>query len=260
MRYSGENALRYVFSLIKAALDNKVDKVSGKGLSSNDFTDTLLTKLNGLSNYVHPTTAGNKHIPSGGSSGNILKYGGSSGTATWGSETSLSKGNAEGEGNAITDFKVSGHQITPVKGSSFLTEHPNVTVADPTTGTNTLVSGGTFDAIDQINRDKNGHVTSYRKVTHTLPTIPASSSSRAFDLLAASWSGSGPYTYTLSVSGITANTNGVVGLSTACTDAQYEAASEAKIRITGQTAGQIILTAIGTKPTVTIPIVVDIMD
>ena len=33
-------------------------------------------------NYVHPTTAGNKHIPTGGSSGQFLRYS-SSGTATW---------------------------------------------------------------------------------------------------------------------------------------------------------------------------------
>ena len=46
------------------------------------------TKLNGIAtganNYTHPTSAGNKHIPSGGSSGKVLIYGGSSGTASWG--------------------------------------------------------------------------------------------------------------------------------------------------------------------------------
>ena len=36
-----------------------------------------------FNNYSHPTSAGNKHIPSGGSTGQFLKYGGSSGTATW---------------------------------------------------------------------------------------------------------------------------------------------------------------------------------
>jgi len=50
------------------------------------------TKLNGIAtganNYTHPTTAGNKHIPSGGSSGQILVYGGSSGTASWGNDIS----------------------------------------------------------------------------------------------------------------------------------------------------------------------------
>lgn len=38
------------------------------------FTDTV---------YTHPTTAGNRHIPSGGSSGQILGYGNASGTAAW---------------------------------------------------------------------------------------------------------------------------------------------------------------------------------
>lgn len=42
-------------------LGNKVDKVEGKGLSSNDFTDTLLNKLNGIeagaNKYVLPTAS-----------------------------------------------------------------------------------------------------------------------------------------------------------------------------------------------------------
>lgn len=41
---------------ITNALSNKVDKVSGKGLSTNDFTTALKTKLEGLSNYSHPAT------------------------------------------------------------------------------------------------------------------------------------------------------------------------------------------------------------
>lgn len=41
------------------------------------FTDTV---------YTHPTSAGNKHIPSGGASGQILKWS-ADGTAIWGGET-----------------------------------------------------------------------------------------------------------------------------------------------------------------------------
>lgn len=37
--------------VIVTALEGKVDKVTGKGLSSNDFTDAEKTKLAGLSNY-----------------------------------------------------------------------------------------------------------------------------------------------------------------------------------------------------------------
>ena len=40
-------------------LSNKVDKVAGYGLSKNDFTDALLSKLNGIdvgaNRYIHPT-------------------------------------------------------------------------------------------------------------------------------------------------------------------------------------------------------------
>lgn len=41
---------------LNTAIQNKVDKVASKGLSSNDFTNTLKTKLGGLSNYTHPTS------------------------------------------------------------------------------------------------------------------------------------------------------------------------------------------------------------
>lgn len=46
--------------------------------SGAKFTDTV---------YTHPTTSGNKHIPSGGSSGQILKWS-ADGTAVWGVENS----------------------------------------------------------------------------------------------------------------------------------------------------------------------------
>ena len=37
-------------------INGKVDKVTGKGLSSNDYTTTDKNKLTGLENYTHPTT------------------------------------------------------------------------------------------------------------------------------------------------------------------------------------------------------------
>lgn len=48
-------------SWVNGLLDGKVDKVEGKGLSANDFTDTLLNKLNsieaGANKYVLPTAS-----------------------------------------------------------------------------------------------------------------------------------------------------------------------------------------------------------
>lgn len=50
----------YLWQQIKNKLDKKVDKVSGKGLSANDFTTLEKNKLQGIetgaNNYVHPQT------------------------------------------------------------------------------------------------------------------------------------------------------------------------------------------------------------
>lgn len=99
------------------AILNKVDKVDGKGLSANDFTSALKTKLEGITTgatkveksttngnvkinsiettvYSHPTSAGNKHIPAGGAAGQSLVYGGSSGTAAWGAAPTIVRSGA----------------------------------------------------------------------------------------------------------------------------------------------------------------------
>ena len=69
-----------------AKIANKVDKVKGKQLSTEDYTTAEKTKLGGIAdnanNYTHPTTAGNKHIPAGGTPGQILVNTGD-GTAEW---------------------------------------------------------------------------------------------------------------------------------------------------------------------------------
>lgn len=69
-----------------AKIANKVDKVEGKQLSTEDYTTAEKTKLQDVAananNYVHPTTAGNKHIPAGGTPGQILVNTGD-GTAEW---------------------------------------------------------------------------------------------------------------------------------------------------------------------------------
>lgn len=69
-----------------AKIANKVDKVKGKQLSTEDYTTAEKTKLGGIAdhanNYTHPTTAGNKHIPAGGTPGQILVNTGD-GTAKW---------------------------------------------------------------------------------------------------------------------------------------------------------------------------------
>lgn len=131
-------------------LSGYVQKVSGKGLSTNDYTTPEKTKLAGIAagannythpshtaktsglykitvdglghvsaatavaksditalgipaqdtTYTHPTTAGNKHIPSGGSSGQILRWS-ADGTAVWGADNNTTYGVATSSSNGL---------------------------------------------------------------------------------------------------------------------------------------------------------------
>lgn len=71
-----------------------VKKDGEKVLSTEDFTTELKNKLDGIAananNYTHPSGDGNNHIPSGGSTDQILRWS-SAGTAVWGAEKSYSE-------------------------------------------------------------------------------------------------------------------------------------------------------------------------
>lgn len=68
---------------------NKVNKETGKGLSSNDYTTAEKNKLTGIAananNYSHPTGDGNQHVPATGTgnNGKVLKAGATAGSASW---------------------------------------------------------------------------------------------------------------------------------------------------------------------------------
>lgn len=77
------NAIRQLMADLKAKIVLATQAVAGL-MSAADKTklDGIAT---GANNYVHPTTAGNKHIPAGGSSGQILRWS-AAGTAAWGAD------------------------------------------------------------------------------------------------------------------------------------------------------------------------------
>lgn len=81
-----DKAIEGVEGRTTSALALKVDKVDGKQLSTNDYTTSEKNKLQGIAtnanNYTHPTTAGNKHLPAGGTVGQVLVNSGD-GTGEW---------------------------------------------------------------------------------------------------------------------------------------------------------------------------------
>lgn len=93
MAFLDLDGLSHLVQWFKGQLGGKVDKVEGKQLSTNDYTTAEKNKLAGLSNYSHPTTSGNKHIPAGGAAGKILGWA-SDGTAQWVDDKNTTYGNA----------------------------------------------------------------------------------------------------------------------------------------------------------------------
>ncbi len=138
--------------------------------------------------YTHPTTAGNKHIPSGGSSGQFLKYGGESGTATWASFSNLTLKFDSGttEGTDLYTYNSNTAKTLDIKhGSSitFTTASGSLTIAHatgdgyhhvPATGANNSgkflkITGDTAGSIGWAELEKSdlglGNVTNHAQVT-----------------------------------------------------------------------------------------------
>lgn len=78
-------------------------------------------------------------------------------------------------------------------------------------------------------------------------------------LTASKWSGTkAPYVQTVTVSGVTASDNGIVGLANSVTDEQYQAAISGLLIKTAQAANSLTIKAYGVKPEVDIPILVSV--
>ena len=73
-----------------------------------------------------------------------------------------------------------------------------------------------------------------------------------FVLQTENWSGN---TYTVTVSGMTSSTNGIIGIPVYATEEQYAAAESSGLRVTAQTnTGSLTITARNEVPTIDIPV------
>ena len=122
---------------------------------------------NTFNKYTHPTDAGNKHIPSGGSSGQYLKYS-ASGTATWADLPSTMTPSSHSHGDINNAGTVTSTAVTPGNGDYILITDSSDSTANKVkrgiaigTGTSKyLREDGTWQTVS----------TSDTKVTNTLAT------------------------------------------------------------------------------------------
>lgn len=154
--------------VIADADSSPAGKVARASLTFDGTTTTkvLAKKGDWVDMYTHPTDAGNKHIPSGGSTGQFLKYGGSSGTASWASFSNLvlkiDTGSTEdtdlytynGNSAKTLDIKHSGDDITFTAASNSLTiahatgdGHKHVPATGTTNNNHFLKAGSTAGSL-----------------------------------------------------------------------------------------------------------------
>lgn len=219
-------------------LDNKVDKVSGKGLSTNDLTDTLKSNYDAAYNYsisAHAPTDAEKNVIVG-----IQKNGTDLSVNSSTRKVNITVPTTASDVGAVpTSRKINGKTL-----SSDITLNASDVSALPST---TTIPSKT----SQLTNDS-----SFITQT-TLNTAIATTKSKTVSatLVASNWTGaSAPYTYTLAVTGVTANSNQELLPALTITEEQLTALQAANIQDGGQAANSVTLTAFGDKPTIDLPI------
>lgn len=157
--YLDDNGLLYLWSKIKAKF---VMKVSGKDLSSNDYTDGEKNKLAGIAeganNYKHPTSSGNKHIPPGGTAGQFLKWS-ADGTVVWANDNDTKYDPVSKTAAGLAPQLPNETGTTKyLRGDGTWQSPPNTTYSDATQSVHGLMS-----APDKKKLDAFGEASTYAK-------------------------------------------------------------------------------------------------
>lgn len=116
---------------------------SAEGLMSATDKAKLDGIANNANNYSHPTTSGNKHIPTGGSAGQILRWS-ADGTAVWGSDNNTTYSKFKG----ATSDAAGGDGLVPApaKGAQGQFLRGDGTWATPTDHTYSTMTGASSSA------------------------------------------------------------------------------------------------------------------
>lgn len=232
------------------------------------FTDTV---------YTHLTTAGNRHIPAGGASGQFLKWS-ADGTAVWAADNNTTysafkaaTASAAG-GTGLVPAPAAGAQAKYLRADGTWQTPPNTTYGAATQSASGLMPATDKKKLDGVADNANNYVHPSahpagmitQDATHRFATDTEKAGwnkflfSAAVTVPASGWSAGAPYTQTVSVSGLTSAmdimlTLNITGSPTA---AQVKAWKAALGMIdAGSTAGgTVTFTCYSKKPPVDIPL------
>jgi len=147
---------------------------SAAGLMSAADKSKLDGIASGANKYTHPASAGNKHIPAGGSSGQILRWS-ADGTAVWGADNNTTYGVASQSVNGLMSA-ADKKKLDGVAAGANAYAHPAYTArTGAPTANQTPAFGGTF-SITQPVSDGSGHITAMNSRTVKIPNNVASGS------------------------------------------------------------------------------------
>ena len=171
-KFMAEDDLRHFWSKLESRLSSKVDTTDSRLtlatqsknglLSSSDFTK-LGTIEENANHYVHPTSSGNKHIPSGGSAGQILRWS-ADGTAVWGNDVNTTYDDFTGASDSVAGASglvpapAAGNDDEFLRGDGTWATPKDTTYSNATTSTAGLMSSQDKTKLDGIAEKANNYV------------------------------------------------------------------------------------------------------
>ena len=147
--------------LTAADVDTSQNHTHANKTVLDKITQAMLDKLAGIAEgankYVHPTTSGNKHIPSGGANGQILRWS-ADGTAVWGTDNNTTYAvfkaatSSAAGGTGLVPAPAAGAQLKYLRADGTWQTPPDTKYTHPNSG----VTAGTYRSVTV---NVQGHVT-----------------------------------------------------------------------------------------------------